>query len=351
MLKKWKTALPVLLAALLLAGCGGTPGNSSGSGETGSSQVSSAATAAAGDEENLFIDPVTMEEVELEDEMIALAGAPALSKNLVPKASGTKVEKNAKATIDYSNTKDGYVMARYTAQTTKKLKVQVIGPHSPDKYIYNIEAGEWVTFPLSDGNGNYTIKVMENTKEQLYATVASAKISVQLTDEFAPFLRPNQYVDYEDATNTIAQAQKLIGGETDAMKKVEKVYEYVVKNFTYDYDLAKSVKSGYLPDLDSVLKKKKGICFDYAALMTGMLRSQGVPCKLVVGNATSGDKQVYHAWINVWSEESGWLDAAIYFDGHSWQRMDPTFASTSKSSEKIMKYIGDGENYNPKYFY
>ena len=89
----------------------------------------------------------------------------------------------------------------------------------------------------------------------------------------------------------------------------------------------------------------------FRSLMTGMLRSQGVPCKLVVGYAASGDKQVCHAWINVWSEESGWVDAAIYFDGSSWQRMDPTFASTSKSSEKIMKYIGDGENYNPKYFY
>ena len=81
--------------------------------------------------------------------------------------------------------------------------------------------------------------------------------------------------------------------------------------------------------------------------MTGMLRSQGVPCKLVVGYAGES----YHAWINVWSEESGWMDAAIYFDGHSWQRMDPTFASTGKSSEKIMKFIGDGENYNPMYFY
>ncbi|MEY8311268.1 transglutaminase-like domain-containing protein [Oscillospiraceae bacterium 42-9] len=351
MLKKWKTALPVLLAALLLAGCGGNPGNSSASSETPSSGVSSSATAVEGEEENFFVDAVTLEEVELEDEMIALTGAPALSKNLVPQASGTKVEKSSKATIDYSNTKDGYVMVRYTAQTTKKLKVQVIGPHAPKPYIYNIAAGEWVTFPLSDGNGNYTIKVMENTKDNLYAAVATAKITVQLTDEFAPFLRPNQYVDYEEATNTIAQAQKLIGKETDTMKKVQKVYEYVVKNFSYDYDLASNVSSGkitsYLPDLDSALKKKKGICFDYAALMTGMLRSQGVPCKLVVGYAGES----YHAWINVWSEESGWMDAAIYFDGHSWQRMDPTFASTGKSSEKIMKFIGDGENYNPMYFY
>ena len=125
------------------------------------------------------------------------------------------------------------------------------------------------------------------------------------------------------------------------------VYDYVVTNLTYDRQKAATVQSGYLPVLDTVLAEKKGICFDYASLMTGMLRSQGVPCKLVVGYAGTA----YHAWINVWSEETGWIDGAIYFDGTSWQRMDPTFASTGKQSAKIMAYIGDGKNYTVKYIY
>ena len=95
------------------------------------------------------------------------------------------------------------------------------------------------------------------------------------------------------------------------------------------------------------LKEKTGICFDYAALMAGMLRSQGVPCQLVVGYAG----KAYHAWINVWSEEKGWIDGVIYFDGESWQRMDPTFASSADRSDSIMKYIGDGKNYTVKYLY
>ena len=121
----------------------------------------------------------------------------------------------------------------------------------------------------------------------------------------------------------------------------------MVKNLTYDQQKAETVKSGYLPVLDTVLSSKKGICFDYAALMTGMLRSQGVPCKLVVGYAGTA----YHAWISVYSEETGWVDGAIYFNGSTWQRMDPTFASSSNSSESVMKYIGDGSNYTTKYVY
>ncbi len=189
--------------------------------------------------------------------------------------------------------------------------------------------------------------LLENTQGSKYAVLVSASFKVTLKDEFAPFIRPNQYVDYSDATNTVKKAEELAGKETDPLKKVEKVYDFVVKNLTYDTQKASTVKSGYLPVLDNVLSAKKGICFDYASLMTGMLRSQGVPCKLVVGYAG----KAYHAWISVWTEETGWVDGAIYFDGSTWQRMDPTFASSSKSSAAIMKYIGDGSNYTTKYLY
>ena len=124
------------------------------------------------------------------------------------------------------------------------------------------------------------------------------------------------------------------------------VYDYVVTNLSYDYEKAATVKSGYLPELDLVLEAKKGICFDYAALMTAMLRSQEVPCKLVVGYAG----QTYHSWISVWTEENGWVDGAIFFDGQSWKRMDPTFASSQARSDEIMEFIENG-NYRVKYLY
>ena len=106
----------------------------------------------------------------------------------------------------------------------------------------------------------------------------SESFQVKLSDEFAPFIRPNQYVDYGVAKQTVQKAAELAGGVNDPLQKVEKIYDYVVANLTYDKAKASSVQSGYLPVLDSVLASKKGICFDYAALMTGMLRSQGVPC-------------------------------------------------------------------------
>ncbi len=327
----------LLLAFLMLAGCSQAgQGDAPAGGEPEEAVLSGA-----------FTDREELDLVTLEDEAVALAGAPdaAVLVDWTPVASGKLTKSCSKAKIDYSNTVDGYVMVQYTDNTSKKLKAQVKGPTTT--YTYNLDAGEWEVFPLSDGNGSYTVAVYENVSGTSYATVLSTSFSVSMADEFAPFLRPNQYVDYGPAENTVAKAAELTQGMTDPLEKVKAVYEYVVKNFTYDKKLAASVKSGYLPVLDTVLDKKTGICFDYAAVMTGMLRSQGVPCKLVVGYAG----KAYHAWISVWSEADGWIDAAVYFDGTSWQRMDPTFASSGKQSASIMKYIGDGKNYSAKYFY
>ena len=269
----------------------------------------------------------------------------AIPSRVTVEASGELVKSCETAVIDYSNTKDGYVMVRYTKPTQKKLKAQVKGPTTT--YTYNLTPEKWAAFPLSDENGEYKITVYKNTEGSKYAMVLSLTVTVQMDDDFAPFLRSNQYVNFDAAPKCVAKAAALTAGITDPLKKVEKFYDFVVGSMTYDKELASAVTSGYLPELDRVLEKRKGICFDYAALMTGMLRSQGVPTKLVVGYAG----EVYHAWISVWSESTGWIDGVIFFDGDKWQRMDPTFASSGGSSPDIMDYIGDGSNYVPKYFY
>lgn len=275
-----------------------------------------------------------------------LADTPAIPSVYTLEHPGTKTQVKNNSIIDYSNAKNGYIMINCTNSISAKIKSQVHGPNGT-VYTYDVPYDKWIAFPLSDRNGEYTITVLKNTTGNKYAILNSVKFAVELKDEFGPFLYSNQYVNYEYAINTIDKAKELIGKETDTLKKVEIIYDYVVKNFTYDYDKAKTVKSGYLPVLDDVLAFKKGICFDYASLMAGMLRSQNVPCKLVVGYAGTA----YHAWISVYSEKLGWIDGAIYFDGNTWQRLDPTFASSGNNSQAILDYIKNNDNYKVKYLY
>jgi len=314
--------LAAIMMAALCAGCAGAP-----------------------ESPYLAESAVSVELVDLTEEAVALAETPAALPNVLSVHQGALVKKTDRAEIDYSNTADGYVMVRFLTDNGKRWKAQVKGPTTT--YTYNLTAGVWAAFPLSDGNGAYQITVYENVSGSSYAAVVSQRCTVELKDEFAPFLHANQYVDYDAAPNTVEKAAQLTEQKQTGLEKVAAVYDFVVKELTYDRELAATVKSGYLPVLDTVLEKKSGICFDYAALMTGMLRSQGIPCKLVVGYAGTA----YHAWISVWTQEHGWVDGAIYFDGSVWQRMDPTFASGSGGDPAILRYIGDGANYTAKYFY
>jgi len=203
-------------------------------------------------DEEVYVEQFRMETAVIEEEAVALSEEPpAPPALLLAVASGEKVKKSAKAVIDYSNTGDGYVMVQYTGQTDKRLKVQVKGPATT--YTYNLTPGEWETFPLSDGNGSYQISLFENVSGTKYALVQSVKETVTLADEFAPFLRPNQYVDYDAASRAVARAEELTAEITDPMGKVAAVYDAVVGGLTYDKEKAATVQSGYLPVLDSVL--------------------------------------------------------------------------------------------------
>ena len=266
---------------------------------------------------------------------------------LEPVASGVTVLSNEKAIIDVSNAKDGYIMAAYKQPTDKKLKLRITGP---DKVVspYNLnQKGKYEVFPLSGGEGNYSIAVYENVSGNKYATAYSTTMTVMLTDEYAPYLRANQYVNYQADSEVVKKAAELVKDKPKSLDKIAAVYQYTVTTLTYDKEKAKTVQSGYLPDVDQVLAEQKGICFDYAAVMTAMLRSQGIPTRLVVGYA--GD--VYHAWINTFIPQTGWIEGVIYFDGETWKMMDPTFASSAKQSKQIMEYIGNGSNYTAKYLY
>lgn len=74
----------------------------------------------------------------------------------------------------------------------------------------------------------------------------------------------------------------MVSENTSDIDALKQIYNYVVNNLSYDYDKAETVETGYLPDVDETLSTKTGICFDYAALTTAMLRSCDIPCKLQI---------------------------------------------------------------------
>lgn len=258
---------------------------------------------------------------------------------LVPEAPGTDTLGQSPLILDISNISQGYLTAISDDNgTSKNLQLSA---EDGVVYSYFISSGEKAVIPFTSGSGTYQISCYEQVAGSQYAALYAQTLEVSLENEFLPFLYPNQYVNFTPDSQASKLALSLLPEDATEQECIHAVFNYVTAHITYDTDKASTVESGYLPDIDKTLKTGTGICFDYAALMTAMLRSRDIPCKLQIGYA--GD--IKHAWIDVYIRGKGWVEHAITYNGEQWNRMDPTFSANSNDEELINSYIGDSENY------
>lgn len=207
-----------------------------------------------------------------------------------PEGSSNGVQNDGKMKVDVSHANQGYFMAAVTGTTKHRLKLRVVMGDTTMTYDLNGD-GDWEVFPLQLGSGKYTVALYENVSSKNYASAGKITLNVDLDDENAAFLYPNQYVSYTRVSEAVAAADKLCAGlnEKDSFKAVR---QYIIDNFAYDYLKSVTAKSSELPDIDGSFKKQMGLCQDLSAIMVCMLRTQGIPSKLMIGYA---DKN-YHAW-------------------------------------------------------
>ena len=244
--------------------------------------------------------------------------------------------------INVAGANEGWVSA--SATSASRLKFQV----ACGDMVYNYDLpndGTPTVFPVNMGNGAYVFRIMQNTTGNKYVELDRAEIEVALANEFAPFLLPNQICSYKKSSACVAKARELAAKATNEGQVVELICTYVAENVTYDTEKAEvlSKASGYIPDPDETLATGKGICFDYAALSAAMLRSLGMPTKVMTGYV--GAKQLYHSWIMVYADGT-WKTAAFSVSPNSWSRCDVTFASTGAT-----EYSGSGIDYIDRYTY
>ena len=251
-------------------------------------------------------------------------------------------ETGERVMLDLSAVSDGVVAV--SAQSDKRLKFQVV--KGEETYSYNLASdGTPSIFPLQCGDGEYRFRVMENVVDKKYAELFSRTVDVKLSDPFAPFLRPSDYVNFNADSACVKKAAELAKTAGTPLGLVAAVYGFVCQTVRYDEELARTVKSGYLPVPDRTMLSGKGICFDYAALAASMLRSQGIPTRMVFGYVAPD--QLYHAWNMFYTEETGWVTVSFEVSANSWVRLDLTFAANGADSQ----FIGDGSNYADVYSY
>lgn len=306
------TCAALLAATLALSGCGATTPDGPGStGSNGEGQTSGAA----------------FERPEL-----------ALSPFDETAATG-----NNGVLFDTSHLSEGYVAVLATSSVRLKFQVSSNGVD----YYYDLPSdGTPISCPLTAGSGSYTFTAWENTTGQRYAELDSiTDVEVSLADEFQPFIRPSIYCDYDASSKSTKLANDLTTDAQNEGDVLRSIYDWIVDDIAYNEGKAAQLAdaTGYLPSPDATIDEGSGICFDYASLAAAMLRSQGIPCKIITGYVSPDD--IYHAWNMVYIDGT-WVDARIDVKQNTWTRIDTTFAAGSGSA-----YVGDGTTYTEQFTY
>lgn len=229
---------------------------------------------------------------------------------------------------DYVDT--GLLRISYLSDADARLKLQVL--KDDNSIAYNLKGdGSIEDFSLQYGSGEYTARIMQNIKEDEYFVVTSKTFEVNLTDETVVYLNSVQNVNWDYDMKPIKDVRYIVSNALEGLEDAKllsgcstDLYQYVIENIKYDNDKVFTLLYDYLPDIEKTYFEETGICYDYAALYGAMLRSLGIPAKLVKGyNLKNPD--VYHAWNEV------------YIDGE-WIVVDTTFdASQPKNSQKMVK--------------
>ena len=101
-------------------------------------------------------------------------------------------------------------------------------------------------------------------------------------------LQPEPLVQCEDGEiNELAR--KIVKDTTDPFVASKEIMEWVFENID-------KVPLVSIPDAKQVLTLRRGDCNEHATLVTALLRSVGIPARIVVGLVYRDGKFYYHAW-------------------------------------------------------
>ena len=161
---------------------------------------------------------------------------------------------------------------------------------------------------------------------------------LQLPDEIPPRLH--------------SLARRITAGAATPYDKAERIQEYLRSSYPYSLEVPAPPSDRDVVDY-FLFDSPGGFCSYYASAMAVMLRSQGVPARVVTGFASGewdGRANRYrvpvsaaHAWVEVYFPGYGWIEfeptpsrpAIAYIAGSS-----PTLGSTSRSTEAQVRIRG-----------
>jgi transglutaminase-like putative cysteine protease len=226
----------------------------------------------------------------------------------------------------------------------------IINEDLPD-ILYHVPIPYEVFFPSSVLRiNNYNYYAEYPLVKGITYTVSSKIIGVDFTnlmrwtfDDYQKFLSTRIFINKDDyfynylqlSSNISSEIKKLANDLTfDEFRfwgKVQKIKNYLEKNYTYDLFIGKPSVDDTIYDF--LFIKRRGYCEQFSSAMAVMLRSIGIPCRIVLGYLPE-EKDFFTGFVNVYSDDAhAWVEVLTPY---GWVTVDP---SPSNVDEKTLSYL------------
>ena len=265
------------------------------------------------------------------------------------------VYENEYVKIDTNTANKGYIQIESLDPAAERVEVNLysnvdnqFGGKGRWHYNHKQKGKTTLKVALTYGNAIYEIEVWTTlTSEALGITRCTRKAVLTVTlnnvSNTGGFLLSTGEVIYSSGMQFIKKADEIASTCSNDFEKVSKIYAWLTDYLDYKPSDDYTAVGAYTCNLDNVYNRGYGVCYDYAVILAAMLRSQGIPCKVVFGKYAGSDYG--HVWNEVYINSNGSITTdKVDIIGNEWCRLDPTM-SHSNSGKQSTDYMNTDKNY------
>lgn len=182
------------------------------------------------------------------------------------------------------------------------------------------------SFPIMLSTPAGTLRVPDRPPRGLRYEVTSWLVDrerVQPTDVIELFSRQfrSDYLQMPEYDARIAElAAEITAGATNTLERAQMIESYFQQNYDYTLDLPEERQEDPLAHF--LFERREGHCEYFASAMGLMLRTLGIPSRLVGGFAGGVANPLTGSHVVRSSDAHAWVDA--YVPGYGWLEFDPS---------------------------
>jgi transglutaminase-like putative cysteine protease len=157
----------------------------------------------------------------------------------------------------------------------------------------------------SEPSGRRPAVVVQHVERSPYHGVPASQGAFAGPLSPALYREPDGLVPLSGVIKQIADQESA--GHASRDEKIHAFYDYVYRTMTYNKD-----GTGWgRGDAIWACTNKRGNCTDFHFLLIGMLRSQDIPARFLIGfpvpDGDEGDVAGYHCWAEIYDDKRGWV--------------------------------------------